>query len=345
MNRRDFARGALGWGGLTAGLALPASVRVAFAQGGQRQRPEGNDAPATPVSFALIGDTPYNPLEERALVRVLDDIAEHAPDFAIHVGDLKSGWEPCSDELLERRRALLAGSRVPLVFVPGDNEWLDCARAIAGSHDPLERLARLRELFHRPESVPRPPPGTARQVYREEAFPENMRWRTGAALFVTLNLPGSRNGANDDPQRQPAHARRNAANDAWLREAFAIAARERLPGVVVAIHANPWFERDHRASGGALPPPSGRDAYRAFRDLLRELVAGAGAQVLLLHGDTHRFRVDAALLDPRGRPLRNFRRVESHGSPFASAWVRIGFDPRRDPGFEIVPRHLETGSN
>lgn len=344
MNRRDFARAGLGWCGLTAGLTLPATVRVGFAQGEQRQQPAGSGNTATPVSFALIGDTPYNALEERALVRVLDDIAEHAPAFAIHVGDLKSGWEPCSDELFERRRALLAASRVPLAFVPGDNEWLDCRRAIAGGHDPLERLARLRELFHRPDSVPRPPPGTVRQEHLGQACPENQRWRAGAALFVTLNLPGSRNGASDDPHRQPAHALRNAANEAWLREAFAIAARERLPGVVVAIHANPGFERDHGAGGAALPAAA-RDAYRAFRDLLRDLVADSGAQVLLLHGDTHRFRADAPLLDARGRPLRNFRRVESYGSPFASAWVRIGFDPRGEPGFAIEPRHLETGSN
>ena len=296
------------------------------------------------TTFALIGDTPYNPLEERLLARVLDDIDDEV-EFVVHVGDLKSGWEPCSDALLAARRDLLAASRRPLVYLPGDNEWLDCTRAGAGGFDPLERLALLRDLFFRRAGAPTPPPGLQRQQGAPFDFPENQRWRAGPALFASLNLPGSNNGAGADaasaPQRQ--HALRAAANEAWLRECFAIAAAERRPAIVIAIHADPGFELDHAASW--LPGAQRRvDGYRAFRQLLRELATGTSAQVLLLHGDSHRFRADQPLRDARGRTIENFHRVECFGSPFASAWVRISIDPQRDPPFTITTRRVEAPS-
>jgi hypothetical protein len=295
-------------------------------------------APLAPTTFALIGDTPYNPLEERLLARVLDDIDGEVA-FVIHVGDLKSGWEPCSDALLAARHDALAASRHPLVYLPGDNEWLDCARKRAGGFDPMDRLERLRDLFYRRPGSPTAPPGLQRQHDTTFDFPENQRWRAGSAIFTTLNLPGSNNGADDGPSLQRRHASRAAANEAWLRACFAIADAEHLPVVVIAIHADPGFEHDQRSSW--LPGAArSRDGYHAFRQLLRELVTASAAQVLLLHGDSHQFRADQPMHDAGGRPVRNFHRVECFGSPFASDWVRITIDPRRDPPFTIATRRV-----
>jgi len=303
----------------------------------------GADATSlAPTTFALIGDTPYNPLEERLLARVLDDI-DGEVEFVIHVGDLKSGWEPCSDALLSARHDALAASRHPLVYLPGDNEWLDCARKSAGGFDPMDRLELLRDLFYRRPGPPTAPPGLQRQRDTAFDFPENQRWRAGSAIFTTLNLPGSNNGADDDPSLQPRHASRAAANEAWLRACFAIADAEHLPAVVIAIHADPGFEHDHRSSW--LPGAArSRDGYHDFRQLLRELVTSSAAQVLLLHGDSHQFRADQPMHDARGRQVRNFHRVECFGSPFASAWVRVSIDPRRDPPFIIATRRVETSA-
>ena len=35
-----------------------------------------------------------------------------------------------------------------VVLTPGDNEWTDCHRVAAGEYQPLERLAKLREVFY-----------------------------------------------------------------------------------------------------------------------------------------------------------------------------------------------------
>ena len=97
--------------------------------------------------FAVIGDTPYNAYERSKLPRMLDDIADEHPGLIVHAGDFKDSRTICSDELFRDRHTLFAASRVPLLYVVGDNEWTDCRQLAAGHFDPLERLQKLRELF------------------------------------------------------------------------------------------------------------------------------------------------------------------------------------------------------
>ena len=97
--------------------------------------------------FALIGDTPYSADERRELPRLLGAIAAEHPAFIVHAGDFKSGNARCSDALFRDRHALFDAAAVPFIYVPGDNEWTDCSRVLAGGFDPLERLNRLREIF------------------------------------------------------------------------------------------------------------------------------------------------------------------------------------------------------
>ena len=65
--------------------------------------------------------------------------------FVIHVGDIKSGDSDCSDNALKDILDAFQTSAHPLIYVPGDNDWTDCHRKSNVSHDPLERLDRLRE--------------------------------------------------------------------------------------------------------------------------------------------------------------------------------------------------------
>ena len=57
-------------------------------------------------SFVFLGDSPYSPLDELSLQKILEQASPGAA-FSIHVGDIKSGTELCTDELLARRIALL----------------------------------------------------------------------------------------------------------------------------------------------------------------------------------------------------------------------------------------------
>lgn len=281
----------------------------------------GNPA-AAEFSFGALGDTPYTWFEETHFPGLLEGMSREDLAFVVHVGDFKSARAPCSDELFRQRREWLDLVRHPLIFVPGDNEWADCHGLQAGGYDPLERLAKLRELFFRDEeSLGRRRIRLARQ---SPDYPEHARWRHGDVLFVTLNVPGNANNARHMPDEFRA---RSAAVERWLEQSFALARGSRLRAVVLFTQANPWAA------------PAGR--YFGYRGLLATLVKealGFDGEVLLVHGDTHRYRVDSPLLDSAtGAPVENFTRVEVFGSPGMN-WVRVRvIDGAARIGFEVTP--------
>ena len=69
------------------------------------------------------------------------------------------------------------------------------------------------------------------------------------------------------------------------------------------------------------------DGYAAFREELLAHTLAFGKPVILIHGDTHRYRVDQPLVDPAAqKPVENFTRIESFGSPWVD-WIRVSVDP------------------
>lgn len=340
-SRRRLLRGALA---LAGGVCLPAHAIEPTPQAGvdARALPRAPDGAAPVASgsrqrfaFALIGDIPYGALEARMLEQVYASFDRDIA-FVVHVGDLKAGFERCDDALLSSRHALLDACPLPLVFVPGDNDWADCARRLAGGFDPRERLDWLRRRFFsqpralggRPASIAHTPAGLERQADRRpDGLPENLRWHHGGAAFVTLNLPGSNNGLNAAGLDPADMQRREQLNAAWLIETYAMADREALAAVAVIAHANPRFDRDRGAAAARR-----RDGYAAFRRLLRRSSERFAGTTLFAHGDTHWHGVEA--LSPK------LLRVEAHGSPFSDQWLRIDVDPASRRPFSIVSRRL-----
>ncbi|MGH8632674.1 MAG: hypothetical protein ACRET7_00930, partial [Burkholderiales bacterium] len=148
---------------------------------------------AADFTFGALGDTPYTWFEEAHFPGMLAKMGGEDLAFVVHVGDFKAARAPCSDELFRQRREWFDLVRHPFVFVPGDNEWTDCGGFQAGGYDPLERLAKLRELFSRgEESLGQRRIRLARQL---PDYPELARWRHADVLFVTLNVPGNANNA------------------------------------------------------------------------------------------------------------------------------------------------------
>ena len=176
----------------------------------------------------------------------------------MHVGDVGTSAQACSDGWLAERKAQFARIRHPFVLVPGDNEWSDC-------RDPLPRLRAWRALFCGVE-VP------FRLERQGGEYCEHLRWRTGDTLFVTLNVPGNNNHA-----RMPAEqaARMQAVLD-WIDEAEKLAPAR----LVLLTQANPFVPRL---------------GYAAFQERLRQLGARMPGRVVLVHGDTHLYRDDEPL--------------------------------------------------
>lgn len=275
--------------------------------------------------FALIGDTPYSSYERREFPRLLDAIGDSNVEFVAHVGDFKHGRDRCDDALFDDRKALFNASRVPFVFVPGDNEWTDCERISCGSYDPLERLGKLRQLFWADNQTL----GQRRLTLQQQPgpYPEHARWRLGPVLFITLNVPGGNNwGLTDNPSAE--YLARNPVVLSWIKENFALARREKLPGIVFLMQANPSFKHFRQGLG-----------HKAFRDLLntlRDETQAFPGQVVLVHGDTHSQKVDQPLYDPQGKPLANFTRVETHGYPIMG-WTEGRIQTEDGPLFRFTP--------
>jgi hypothetical protein len=277
---------------------------------------------AAEFTFGALGDTPYTRVEEAFFPALLDGMNREDLAFVVHVGDFKSASAPCSDELFRQRRGWFDSVRHPFVLVPGDNEWTDCRGFQAGGHDPLERLAKLRELF----SVGEESLGQRRiRLARQSPdYPEHARWRHGDVLFVTLNVPGDANNARHMPEEFRS---RSAAVAGWLEQSFSLARGDRLRAVVIFMQANPWASPTSRYFG-----------YRELLAAMAKEALGFGGEVLLVHGDTHRFRIDAPLRDPvSGAAVANFTRVEVFGSPGMN-WVRIRvIEDAERVRFEVTP--------
>jgi hypothetical protein len=281
-------------------------------------------------SFAAFGDTPYFAFEEPAVERLIAGLADAKVAFVVHVGDFKLGAASCSDEVFIERRRLFDASPVPFIFVPGDNEWVDCRSVLAGGHDPLERLAQLRALFHAGDASlgqRRLPLERQSADPRFSAYRENVRWTFGGIVFVALNVPGSNNNLGRDDAMDAEHAGRMAANLEWLADATRRASAPGVRGLIVFAHADPSFER----------PARRRDGYARFREALATHAARLEKPLLLVHGDGHRYRVDQPLRDrATGSRLANFTRLEVFGAPQVN-WVRIDVDPANPRLFAIAP--------
>jgi hypothetical protein len=316
--------------------------------------------------FALIGDMPYDGQQEKEFPNVMKEINAADLAFVVHNGDIwwdgaawtekAGGLPPCSDETFQDRFGLVQTSRHPFIYVPGDNEWADCHRAKPRTFDPFERLAKLRQMFFRGDRSlgQRTMPLTRQSEDSRYAFRENVRWTAGDVMFVTLHMIGSNNNLGRTPEMDAEHAVRTAANLAWMRQAFDLAARNGSKAIMIIAQANPQFETSWPPNtqeryllwGLAMKPPQTRRAtgFDEFLAALEKETVAFGKPVVYVHGDTHQFRIDKPLYGSRSRrAIENFTRVETFGHP-NTHWVRAIIDPS-DPNIfrfrqEIVKENL-----
>ena len=308
----------------------------------QSQTTQNDHAGLAKFEFALIGDVPYIKSDYPKFDRVINEInADNKLKWVLHAGDIKSGSSPCSDELFHDRLKRFQRFNIPFILTPGDNEWTDCHRVAAGSYSPLERLARLREVFYplAGETLGK----TTMSVMSQANYPhypefvENVRWMKNHVMFATLHIVGSNNGWAPFSTRTRADnnevARRTAAGLSWLRQTFDEALAHNARGVFLLFQANPNFELNKKSS-----------KRRGFNEILKALEQESirfDKPIILAHGDTHQFRVDKPLFDRVSNfRLENVTRVETFGVPDVH-WIRVVVDPNSPEVFTIHPEIIE----
>ena len=97
-------------------------------------------APAGPdaLTMAVFGDLPYgtSPSDTTEFLDMPAYIASVNADVdvsaALHLGDIHSGKQYCTEAYDRSVFELFSTFRVPMVYTPGDNEWTDCHKSKEG---------------------------------------------------------------------------------------------------------------------------------------------------------------------------------------------------------------------
>lgn len=293
------------------------------------------------VNLAIYGDAPYGttPTDTAELLATpgfIDAInADASISAVLHVGDIHSGKQYCTEGYDLSIYNLWTRFQKPLVYTPGDNEWTDCHKSGEGggsynkvtgsidylldangspvdyaSGDPVANLALIRSIFF---SSPgwtlgkRVPVLTQAYAYdrrhpEDAAFVENVIGLQGGTLFVTLNVPGGSNDDRDTWYKAPTPGAAQLA-EAPARDAANIRWLNTAFSIakllrlrgVVIALQADMWDLDGTAAGA---PGAAAPHLTGFEPLISEIAAQTlafGRPVLLFNGDSHVFRSDNPL--------------------------------------------------
>ena len=296
-------------------------------------------AQSGPQAFTFVGwgDVPYAiPGDYAKVDRLIAAINTVKPAFSIHVGDIKSGATPCSDEVLQRAHDQIQTAEQPVVYSIGDNEWTDCHRRDNGAFDPRERLAKVRQMFF-PQpgrtlgKTPMTVESQAKLDPKFAKFIENQRFAKNGVVFIIPHIVGSNNGFEiRDPKAAEEFFERNAANVAWIADGFRLAQESGAKAVVVAFQANPYDIRN--SLGNFMPAASG------FAAIVNAIATGARAfakPVLVMQGDQHTLELES-FRDIQLKPVPNVLRLQLWGEGRVHG-MRVIVDPDMPGVFSFAP--------
>jgi hypothetical protein len=338
-------------------IAMAAAVAIATAGATVALANSGHGGPGGPppssharFSVALFGDMPYGAAGREEYPRLIQSVNESSVAFSAFDGDLKAGGDgPCNDQLYSQSKEWFDSFSRPVVVTPGDNDWTDCWGRYGpgtGGYDPEERLEFERQMFFSTDQSLGKRTMTVERESSEPAYAsysENARWSAGPVMFLTLNVQGSNdnlphagvdgeNRSEAEIARQAAeHEAREEANIHWLNESYALAAQRGMKGVMVIWQADPNFNNEYKLEAAQY------DGFAQILPALRNAVIAFPGESVLVHGDSHYFKMDMPLNYDNGQAVTKFTRVETFGAG-NTHWVEATIDPRATPIFRFTPR-------
>jgi len=246
-------------------------------------------------TIVILADTPYSD-KEKLMLQGPDGIlyrlinAEN-PSVVMHLGDLKSGGDSCTDSLLREHKTLLAQvypGRV--IYTPGDNDWTDCDRIwLLYSYDELERLKFLKKLMFQT-----PPLLTAdlTGIKSQPGQIENKLWIKDRLAISTLHIVGTSNGRIDIRKSKKQNAikqadNRDQANIEWLKNIEEQA--ENFDALVIGFQADIYQQEVIQSPPCTSSSSEACDAFVIYRQAFQDLAKRINKPVLISHGDTGEF--------------------------------------------------------
>jgi hypothetical protein len=290
-----------------------------------------------PYTFAVIGDIPYG---EPAITNFPKAIAQINADpdvqWVDHLGDIKNGSSVCSDEYFQKIKTDFDQFVDPFVYTVGDNEWTDCHRANNGGYNPLERLAKVRQVFFAQPGHTLGQHSAAVESQADLGIPENVRWQRANIGFAALDIVGSNNSlvpwtgnTAPTPEQTVEVLNRTSASIQEIHDTFEQARHSNEKAVVLLLQADMF---DPTVSN-----PSFADYY-GFQPILaaiaRESVAYRGP-VYLFNGDSHVYNADHPLAAGSSwlsfygitQAVPNLTRITVDGSNNATNYLRVTVNP------------------
>jgi len=324
----------------TRGVLVAAVLALSFTAAAPALASTGHQAgkaggSSDSFSYAVYGDAPYgtSPTDTSetdatpAFIQAVN--ADTAVSTVVHVGDIHSGSQYCTQAYDEQIAGLWAGFADPLVYTPGDNEWTDCHKKKEGggaynattgqidyvtdasgnpvdyaSGNPVDNLALVRSIFF-------PTPGgtlgsgslpvlSQAQVDNsahptDSAYVENVMWQRDDVLFVTVNVPGGSN--NDaDPWYGTPTASPQQVTEAADRTGADLRWLDRAFSTATQVHAKSVVVMTQAdmwdLDGKAVTHLAN---YEPIVSSLAAHTQAYGKPVLLLNGDSHVYRSDNPL--------------------------------------------------
>ena len=211
--------------------------------------PQANATNAFRHSIALIGDMPYDAKGVKRTPAVIDAINASGVGLVSFDGDTMSGkGDKCTDAAYPAlKTGFFDKFTKPVFYSVGDNEWVDCDRAVKGPFDPMTRLALVRSNFFKNADGSYISLGSANSrisVSHDANYPEMQMFSFKGITYIFPHVPGS---ANNSAVATPAfktyndtatdgndaeYKARDAANVAWINKGFAKATAEGSAGVI-----------------------------------------------------------------------------------------------------------------
>ncbi|QHV95383.1 metallophosphoesterase [Spirosoma endbachense] len=294
-----------------------------------------SQAQQAPFSFVAFGDMPYNlPEDYGRFENLIRDVNKQNQVFNVHVGDIKSSENDCSDAYYQKIHGYFNQFDKPLIYIPGDNEWTDCNKHTPGKYNIDERLSTIRKLFFDGQSSL----GKSKLLMISQAkhpefakYVENNRWQYGNVQFGTVHIVGTNNNFYPNPKGDNAEFYdRNKANLAWIDEVFDQAKASNAIAVVLFTQADMY---------NSAKDAKEANAFTTLKDKLQARTVDFKKPVLLVNGDSHIFLVDKPLYVKGGKgkkDLDNFTRLQTFGEDNIHA-VKVTINPATPGLFQIEP--------
>ena len=237
--------------------------------------------------FGMVGSGAGKEGDAR-LKQALADSSEKSLAFVVLTG-IKGEKESCGDRLYQQRRDIIDKARRPIIVSLAGSDWTAC-RNSASRTNAIERLNRLRELFHgEPESL------GSEKIHltqlsaspRFRSYAENAHWKVGKVLYATINLPAGNNHFLPAAGRNSEYEDRTVANRFWLNRLFAIARSDKAEALVLFSEGavRPFYLDEPAGLRGLLRrDPIEKDGFEAVRRQIQGQAIKFDGKVLLVDG-------------------------------------------------------------